>query len=176
MSKYFFFLFFLLPLSLFAQEPDTLIIAEEPQYHILEELQIPGNNDGEVRLSTDQNITNLLQWHIHQNKKFKNFSGYRIQIYSVSSFGCNIENLKEMRNKFELNFPDIPAYLKYFDPDFKIRVGNFHSRLECIPALYRIRKLYPSSYPVKTEISLEDLKRIPLQDIPETELQTEESN
>ncbi|MEI3156021.1 MAG: hypothetical protein V8S95_13710 [Odoribacter sp.] len=39
--------------------------------------------------------------------------------------------------------------------------------MESIPALYRIRKLYPSSYPVKTEISLEELKRIPMQDIVE---------
>ena len=173
MDKYIFFLLFLLPVSLWAQTPeaDTLTITEEPRYDLLEELRTPGNNDGQARISADKNIDNLLQWHIHQNKKSKAFTGYRIQIYSVSSFGCNIEDLKEMRNKFELNFPDIPAYLKYFDPDFKIRVGNFHSRLECIPALYRIRKLYPSSYPVKTEISLEDLKRIPMQDVPEAELQ-----
>ena len=85
--------------------------------------------------------------------------------YSVSSFGCNIENLKEMRNKFEETFQDIPAYLKYFDPDFKIRVGNYRNRLECIPDLHRIRKIYPASYAVKTEISLDELKRIPMQDI-----------
>lgn len=98
-------------------------------------------------------------------RKRKTFTGYRIQIHSVSSFGCNIENLKEMRNKFEETFQDIPAYLKYFDPDFKIRVGNYRNRLECIPDLHRIRKIYPASYAVKTEISLNELKRIPMQDI-----------
>ena len=66
-----------------------------------------------------------------------------------------------MRNKFEETFQDIPAYLKYFDPDFKIRVGNYRNRLECIPDLHRIR----NSYAVKTEISLDELKRIPMQDI-----------
>ena len=76
-----------------------------------------------------------------------------------------LEKLKEYRDNFETEFQDIPAYLQYFNPDFKIRAGNYHSRLESIPALHRIRKKYPSSYPVKTEITLEELKRIPMQDI-----------
>ena len=120
-------------------------------------------------MNSDPKVADLLQWHIHLNEKDKTFTGYRIQIYSTSSYGSDIEKLKEMRNHFEETFQDIPAYLKYFDPDFKIRVGNYKSRLECIPDLHRIRKIYPSSYPVKTEISLDELKRIPMQDIPEEE-------
>ena len=80
-------------------------------------------------------------------------------------YGCDLEKLKEYRDNFETEFQDIPAYLQYFNPDFKIRAGNYHSRLESISALHRIRKKYPSSYPVKTEITLEELKRIPMQDI-----------
>lgn len=160
---------FLIPLQLCATMPDSLVIA--PRYDIFSELKQPGINGGQVRIHSNASIDNLLKWHIHTNEKTKTFSGYRIQIYSANSFGLNINQLKDMRNKFEQSFPDIPAYLKYFDPDFKIRAGNFHSRLESIPALYRVRKLYPSSYPVKTDISLEELKRVPKQDIPEAELQ-----
>lgn len=174
MSKYIIFILFLFPVHLFSQEQesDTLGITEEPHYDIIQELRTNDNNGGQVLLTNDKSIDNLLQWHIHLNEKKKTFTGYRIQIYSVSSYGCNIENLKEMRNKFEETFPDIPAYLKYFDPDFKIRVGNYRNRLECIPDLHRIRKVYPASYAVKTEISLDELKRIPMQDlIPESKPQ-----
>lgn len=157
-------LLFLFPLQLFANTPDSLVIV--PRYDILTELNQHGKHDGAVRLHSSSSINNLLKWHTHLNEKKKTFSGYRIQIYSANSYGCDINQLKDMRNKFEETFQDIPAYLKYFDPDFKIRVGNYHSRLESIPALYRIRKSYPSSYPVKTDISIEDLKRIPMQDIP----------
>lgn len=156
-------LILLFPIRLLANTPDSVIVV--PRYDIIEELQTPGENGGEVRLHCDSPIANLLKWHIHMNDKKKTFTGYRIQIHSVNSYGCNIEQLKEMRNNFEETFIDIPAYLKYFDPDFKIRAGNFHSRLESIPALHRIRKVYPSSYPVKTEISIEELKRIPMQDL-----------
>lgn len=168
-----------LPMLTFGQTPDSVTVV--PRHDFLKELEQPGSENGAVRLHASPAIQSLLKWHVNMNEKQKTFPGYRIQIYSVSSYGCNIEALKEMRNKFEETFQDIPAYLKYFDPDFKIRVGNFHSRLECIPALNRIRKLYPSSYPVKTEITLEELKRIPMQDIPREEpqdlnVENEESN
>lgn len=167
MYKFIFIFLFLLPLTVAAQETDSVFV--EPHYDLITELQQYSHSGGEVKIQSDSHVADLLQWHIHQNEHNKTFSGYRIQIYSVGSYGSNIEKLKEMRDKFEETFPDIPAYLKYLDPDFKIRVGNYRSRLECIPDLYRIRKLYPSSYPVKTEISLEELKRVPKQ--PETEVQ-----
>lgn len=155
----------LFPLHAQAGEPDSL--ATETRRDIMEELLLPGPQGGETDLRSDPAVDNLLKWHIHMNEKKKTFTGYRIQIYSANSYGCDIERLKEMRNKFEETFQDIPAYLNYFDPDFKIRAGNFHSRLESIPALNRIRKVYPASYPVRTEIPIDDLKRIPMQDIPQ---------
>lgn len=161
---------FLVAVHTYAQDTTVLI----PRYHILDELGKTGINGGEVRIHSDAAVNNLLKWHVHNNELKKSYSGYRIQIYSANSYGCNINELKELRNKFEEAFQTIPAYLKYFDPDFKIRVGNYHSRLESIPDLYRIRKLYSSSYSVKTEIMLEELKRIPMQDIPTEEEKAEE--
>lgn len=168
MTKYLTCFCLLLPVYAFGQKTDSLS-AETPHPDIIREWQTAGPQAGQVILHSEKQVENLLQWHIQLNKKRKAFTGYRIQILSTSSYGSDIEKLKEMRDQFETAFPDIPAYLNYFDPDFKIRAGNFHSRLECIPALHRIRKLYPSSYPVKTEIKLEELKRIPMQDIPKTE-------
>lgn len=154
--------------------PQQDSIVTEVYYDIFQELNQPGENGGNVHLSCSPAIDNLLHLHINQNKRNESFSGYRIQIFSRSSYGSDMAKLKQMRDDFEKAFPDIPAYLKYFDPDFKIRIGNFRTKLECIPTLHRIRKLYPSSYPVKTEITLEEMKRIPMQDIPVEELETEE--
>lgn len=165
---------FLLPLSVFAQEePDSTEIISPARPDLIGEIQQSSIEGGKVLITADRPVNNLLEWHIRLNERKKAFMGYRIQIYSANSYGCDLEQLKNMRNQFEEAFPDIPAYLKYFGPDFKIRVGNFRSRLECIPALQRIRKLYPSSYPVKTEILLEELNRIPMQDIPLPELPEE---
>ncbi len=163
MMKYFF-LLFLFPLSVFASTPDSVVV--EPQYDLMKELlQNDSIQHGKIKIHCDSTITNLLKWHTKLNEKKKTFTGYRIQILSVNSLGSDVEELKKTRDSFEETFQNIPAYLQYIDPDFKIRVGNYHSRLECIPDLQRIRKAYPASYPVKTEITLEELKRIPMQDI-----------
>ena len=152
---------------LYAVEKDSVNI--EKQYDILQELNTPGATGGNVKIKCDQTVNNLLNLHTQLNKKHNSFPGYRIQIYSGTSLQANVSQLKQMRDNFEKDFPDIPAYLKYFDPDFKIRVGNFRNRLDCIPALHRIKKKYPASYPVKTDISLNELKRVPMQDIPDQE-------
>lgn len=167
MNKYILLILLFFPAYLHAQiqHADTLEMTEKPHDDIIQELQKEGDNGGQVVLTSDKSIDDLLAWHVRLNEKKKMFAGYRIQIYSVSSYGCNVEKLKEMRNKFEETFQHIPAYLKYFDPDFKIRVGNYRNRLECIPDLHRIRKVYPASYAVKTEIFLEELQRVPMQDL-----------
>lgn len=163
-------LLLLCPLGLSAQSPDTLstdsvkVISESG---IVSDLEKPSDNGGVVHLYDTPKLRSLLKWHVYENRKNKSFSGYRIQIYSVNSYGCDINKLKQIRDTFEVVFKTIPAYLKYFDPDFKIRVGNFHTRLESIPLLHRIRRWYPASYPVKTVITLEDLKRVPMQDLEE---------
>lgn len=174
MIKYITIFILLLATSKLYAAPQQDSTTTEIQHNILEELKQPGTNGGNVKLSTSPSIDNLLKLHIKQCKKSKTFSGYRIQIHSTSSYGSNMAHLKQMRDNFEKTFPDIPAYLNYFDPDFKIRVGNFHSKLECIPTLHRIKKQYPSSYPVKTTITLDELKRKPLQDIPVEEILLED--
>ena len=109
---------------------------------------------GKVIIHADPKIEQLLKLNISVNRKEQLFQGYRIQILSRSSYGTNIDTLKNYTKRFEEEFPDIPAYLQYTDPDFKIRVGNFRTRIEAIPALKRIRKKYSGAYPVKTTIYL----------------------
>lgn len=163
MSRFIWLWLFWFPAQLFATTPDS--VTTIPNYDILKKLSQNDTTKGEVTIHCDSTISNLLKWHIKLNEKKRSFSGYRIQILSVNSYGGDVEELKKIRDSFEETFQNIPAYLQYVDPEFKIRVGNYHSRLESIPDLQRIRKLYPASYPVKTEITLEELKRVPMQDI-----------
>lgn len=145
--------------SLYASTPDSLSI---PTLNIFQELQTPGAQGAVVRIYSAPEITNEINTYTKLNLKKRSFTGYRIQIYSGNSSDSNIGTLQTMKKNFEEEFSDMPAYLQYFDPDFKIRVGNFRSRLDCIPALYRIRKKYPASYPVKTEITWNELNQRPI--------------
>ena len=93
-------LLFLLPLRVFSQTHnsssintlaidtltmDSVIIILE--YDLLEELSEPLENGGAVELHTTGKIQDILKWHIRQNKQTRSFTGYRIQLYSVNSYG-----------------------------------------------------------------------------------------
>ena len=85
MNKYLFFILFLFPVHLFAQEADTLIVEAEPHYDILQELRTESHNGGQVILDSDTPIDNLLQWHIRMRKrKLLQVTGFKF-IRSVRS-------------------------------------------------------------------------------------------
>ena len=142
----------------------------KPEVNFLEKLSRPDSiTGGKIILHGDPKIEQLLKLNLSINKKERAFQGYRIQILSTSSYNVNIDTLKSYTQKFEEEFPDIRAYLQYTDPDFKIRVGNFRTRVEAIPALKRIHKKYAGAYPVKTMIYLNELDPVQKQDtIPAT--------
>lgn len=175
----FIFILFLFSGSLAAQivEPettDTLQVEILPD--IFEKLALVEDNGGKVEIKENAPVNELTRIHIQQNRQQKTAAGYRIQIFSGSSYDYTVEWLQQMKTDFETEFPDIPVYLNYFDPDFKIRAGNFRSRLECIPVLKRIRSKYPACYPVKTDIPIQDLKKLSQPQTEETEELEEESS
>ena len=76
--------------------------------------------------------------------------GYRIQIY----FGQNRTKANEVKTDFLQLFPKTGAYLVYQQPNFKIRVGDFRSRLEASKFLKDIQSLYAAAFIVKDEVKL----------------------
>lgn len=151
--------------SVFGQERDSLHVSTPRTMNIFEKIASDTLSQGHIAFHSSPKIDSLVALYIRQSEKQYAFQGYRVQIYSVNSFGADIEKLKKMRDDFEMTFPTIPAYLKYIDPDFKIRVGNFTSRLEAVACLAKIKHLYPISYVVKTSITLKELSRVPMQDV-----------
>lgn len=140
--------------------------------NIFQELATPSSNGGKVILHEAPEIKQLVQAYTTQNQKIKSFTGYRIQILSANTQETSMQEIRQQQSGFEQAFPDIPVYLKYSDPNFNIRVGNFRTRLESIPVLQRIRKKYPNCYPVKTEIIFDELKK-PVQAQQGTDVSTE---
>jgi hypothetical protein len=140
----------------------------------LRELQTADHlSRGEVRIQGDARVDRLLKLMIAINKQGYTFSGYRVQILSTSASRFNVDSLQRYANNFEIQFPGERAYLQYIDPDFKIRVGNFKTKIEAIPLLKKIRKKYPSSYIVKEIIHLKDL--LPREEPAEEPVEAEES-
>jgi hypothetical protein len=52
--------------------------------------------------------------------------GFRVQVFSSS----NIDLAKAKKQEMEVRFPEVPFYLEYDAPSYKIRGGNFLTRFD----------------------------------------------
>jgi hypothetical protein len=99
-------------------------------------------------MNADQRVLKLQQQYIALNKIKQSSSGYRIQIH----FGNEREKAKDIKTKFLQAFADIPAYDSYQSPNFRVRVGDFRSKLEASKYLKQISATFPSSFIVNDNI------------------------
>lgn len=79
--------------------------------------------------------------------------GYRVQIF----FGSRADAQKK-RGEFLKEYPDVPVYISYLAPNFRLRVGDFRTKMECEKLKKEIQKDYPGCYIVKDEIQLPVLR------------------
>ena len=101
-----------------------------------------------LKMNADPRVTKLQQKYVELNKLKQSSAGYRIQVH----FGNEREKAKEIKTKFLQAFPDIPAYDSYQSPNFRVRVGDFRSKLEASKYLKQISTSFPSSFIVTDNI------------------------
>lgn len=109
----------------------------------------------QVHYSIDPTVQQIQSDYIKAWEKVDKIDGYRIQITAYS--GNNSRNRAEAeRASFKANFPGISVYLSYSEPYFKVRVGNYLTRLEAYKDLKRIQLTYPNAYIVPEKINFKE--------------------
>ncbi len=100
----------------------------------------------------DARIDTLLQLHILQNEKFPVISGFRIQIYKESG-NTALDKALAIRDAFEKRY-DVPAYITFNEPYYRVRVGDFRTRLDALRFLEKIKRHYPLAWEIKDDIQI----------------------
>lgn len=120
---------------------------------ILSSLQTNVSGEGEVSLYSDALLYHLLEQHVNSNKR-NGLVGYRIQLNQWSGQDSRGKATTKARS-FLSKFPDFDkslVYQQYEAPYYKLRVGDFRSRNEAFEFYNQVRKYFPNSYIVKTNI------------------------
>ena len=105
-----------------------------------------------VQYDIEPAIVRIQEDYINNWRKIGELNGFRIQIAAYS--GVNSKSQAEAaRNTFNNLFPYTQSYLIYNEPYFKVRVGNYRSRLQAYKDLETIKLTYPSAYIVPDKIS-----------------------
>lgn len=117
----------------------------------MNEMKYFSNNDeGSVNIIQNSRLQTIVDNHRIGNKS-KSVWGWRVQIFfgSGTTARRTAENIKK---DFLRKFPDIPAYLVYEAPFFKVRVGNFRSRLEAAKTKKIMEKSFTNIFIVEEKI------------------------
>jgi hypothetical protein len=84
----------------------------------------------------------------NRNKEFAD--GYRIQIMYTDIRSEAYKNKGQMYK----DFPDLKSYVEYEEPSFKLRIGDFKTRLEATYYLQQVVPLYSGAFIVKDKIKI----------------------
>ena len=71
--------------------------------------------------------------------------GFRIQIFFDSGNNSKTK-AQSIYEEFKAKYPDIGAYLSFKSPNYKVRVGDFRTRLDAQRFLNEIIAEYPSAW------------------------------
>ena len=91
----------------------------------------------------------LLQKKLELDKTKPSIQGYRVQLY----YGGNRSEALELKSKFAALFPEIETYLIYQQPYFRLRAGNYRTRIEAYKLFRKVEKEFPSVFIVNDEIA-----------------------
>ena len=134
--KKLFFLFIIFP-SLLAAQTDTTL-----------------SENGDITSINEEGIDALVHKYENILKAKNGVEGWRVQLM----FKAKQEEIKQLKIDFIKLYPEIPAYLEYDAPYYRVRVGNCKTKLEAIKIKHQISKNFPGAYPVPEIINFSQLK------------------
>lgn len=120
------FVFIVVNISLFAQDQtkkfDDLLYFQDTLGNTI------ANSGGNITIIQDARLEQLM-FNYSKAYKRKSQKTWRVQIY----FGTGRSgraSAQAVRNNFEVNYPGIPTYLIFEEPYFKVRVGDFDTKID----------------------------------------------
>ncbi len=131
------------------------------QSTIIDELQTDRFMAGTVRIEASPEINRLIGKKTNLSNVAGNFiktNGHRVQIFSGNEPRVSKEEAYKKQELINETFPDIPTYVTYKAPYWRLRVGDFRSHEEAFLAMKQIVQEIPAlkkeSYVVKDEIKI----------------------
>jgi hypothetical protein len=75
--------------------------------------------------------------------------GYRVQIF----FGSNRQAAYGAQTKFRDEYPEFRTYISYTEPNFRVRAGDFRTRLEAEKLKNELAKMFTSLFIISQKIN-----------------------
>jgi hypothetical protein len=106
--------------------------------------------DNNVSYHQDHQITELMEVYKAYNKENDMADGYRIQV----SFSNDRQEAYNTKSKIYKDLPDVKCYVEYEEPYYKLRIGDFTTRLEAYDKLREVTPKFPGAFVVRSKVKI----------------------
>ncbi len=110
-----------------------------------------------VKIYKDPRVDSLLLLHRKLNEfnlfheEHDGLDGYRVELFFESGNNSKSKTMA-VKNEFLRRYSNVEAYVTYGSPYYRLKVGDFRSKLDAENFLQRIKRRYPAAYVVSTKI------------------------
>ncbi|MEE4258198.1 MAG: SPOR domain-containing protein [Bacteroidales bacterium] len=115
-------------------------------------------NTNTVITYSDPQIEDLVELHIIYNEVFPVIEGYRIQLIMLAG-NTALDEINEKKTEFEKSHPAISTYITFREPYYRLRVGDFRTRLDAVEFMESIKRSYPQAWVIKDKITFPELTK-----------------
>lgn len=98
-----------------------------------------------AELIQDKRVDLLVDKHTFLNRHQFTLTGWRIQIFFDSGANSKKKASDALR-LFNERYPETDAYLSFKEPYYRVRVGDFRTRLEAEGFLRKVQAQYPNAF------------------------------
>ena len=108
---------------------------------------------GSLKIRQDPRIDNLImkQREIHANDS--TIEGFRVQIFMELGNDALI-HADSVKTRFQEQYPEVPIYLVFGQPYYRLRVGDYRTRLEAENMYQQIKKEFSNAFVTADRIEL----------------------
>jgi hypothetical protein len=115
--------------------------------------QQPEATGAQTEIIQDERVDVLVRKHIQINQVLNTMDGFRIQVFSDS--GINSKNKAQaVYDEFKSRFPGTGVYLSFKSPNYKVRIGDFRTKLDAQRFLIELTADYPNAFIIADQINL----------------------
>ncbi|MFZ4414800.1 MAG: SPOR domain-containing protein, partial [Bacteroidales bacterium] len=108
-------------------------------------------NTGKLDIIQDEKINELLSKHLKINEVINTIPGFRINVFFQSGNNSKTGAI-QCKAAFTEKYPDIEAYVVYEEPNFKVKIGDFRTRMEARGFVQQIKMDFPDAFVIKDQI------------------------
>jgi hypothetical protein len=118
---------------------------------------IYSQDEGNVQIIQDDRIDTLLKRHIELNEQYSQIEGWRINIFFEAG-NYSKRMAIEAKSGFVKKYANAPCYLIFQEPYYKVRIGDYRTKMQAEKFLKEIERDYPNAFVVQDEINFPSLE------------------